>query len=97
MVSDTSCSPLVLAEAELLPPLTHLFSSQKEQRAEEHLCLNRAGLLKHAWLHIPKDIFLRKLQTDPTGQAHNSYTTKLGFWHGRYQQNNVHPKKQMPD
>lgn len=41
-------SPPMFAEAELLPSLTHLFSSQKEQRAEEHLCLNRPGLLKHA-------------------------------------------------
>lgn len=66
MVSDTRCSPLMFAEAELLPSLTHSFSSQKQQHAEKDLCLNRAGLFKNAWLHIAKDTFLRKTQTDPT-------------------------------
>lgn len=62
-VSDTRCS-LVFAEAELLPSLTHLFSPEGAA-CREHLCLSRAALFKHTWLHIPKDTFLRKLQPDP--------------------------------
>lgn len=75
MVSDMRCSPLMFAEAELLPFLTHLLFSKKKKRAEEHLCLNRAGLFKHTWLHVPKETCLKKTQTEPT--ALDKLTTLL--------------------
>lgn len=85
MVSDRRHSTLVFAEAELLVPLTHSFSPEKEQHTGGYLCLSRAGLFKHTWLCIcagaPEDMLLMKAPNSPhgTGQAHNSSTSRLGF------------------